>query len=244
MYIELRGESNGKATALGKVSKDKRWILKIEGRKAGGITPRNREQVFALDALLDDSITVVVLTGASGSGKTLLSLCAAIEKRKKYGRVILTRPMSYVGKYSLGALPGGFDEKFSPYLLNFTTNLEQLVGKAQTEDAISQFGFEIIPLQLIRGASFVKCFILFDECQVVNHMEMLTVGSRVGEGSKIVIMGDLQQRDENISKDKTGIFKMIHDLRAKESPLVASIELQKCERSETAAMFASVFEDV
>jgi phosphate starvation-inducible protein PhoH len=177
---------------------------------------------------------------------TMLALAMALKKVQDgtYQKVILTRPMSEVGKYKLGALPGDVSEKFSPYLLNYLTNLEQFAGNRHfVQDLLAQSKFEIVPLQLVRGASFNQCLVIADEMQVCNHMEILTIGSRIGEGSKIVLMGDLNQRDENIAKDKTGIYKMMNNQKVKESPLVAGIELQRCERSPTARLFAEVFEE-
>lgn len=243
MYVELRA---GKQTALGKVSKNSEFIHKIQAQQVEELVPRNREQVFALDALLDDKIPIVTLTGSAGTGKTILSLASMLHKvfEKKYGRIILTRPMSQVGKYQLGALPGDAQEKFHPYLLNYLTNLEQFGGgKNGVQYLLDRGEIEMVPLQLFRGASFNNCVVIADEVQVLNHHEMLTIGSRMGENSKLIIMGDLNQRDERIAKDKTGIYKMMNDLRIKESPLAASIELIKCERSETARLFAEVFEE-
>jgi predicted ribonuclease YlaK len=108
---------------------------------------------------------------------------------------------------------------------------------------MKQYKFEIVPLQLLRGASFNKCLVIADEMQVCDHMEILTVGTRIGEGSKLVIMGDLNQRDENIAKEKTGIYKLFNDQVAKKSPLLAAIELQRCERSATAMLFSEIFEE-
>lgn len=247
LYLELRSTTVDKHTALGRVDATGEWIIRIQAQDIGGFKPRNREQVFALDALLDDNIPVVVLTGSAGTGKTILTMAAAMEKmeKKKYSKCIITRPMSQVGKYQLGALPGGVDEKFNPYLMNYMTNLEQFVSgnRANVEHLIEQYKIEALPLQFFRGASFNKTFVIADEMQVCNHMEILTVGTRIGEGSKIIIMGDLNQRDENITKEKTGLHKLMNDKRIRESGLVATICLQKCERSETARLFAEVFEE-
>lgn len=246
MYVELRDVSRGKHTALGKVDYTGKTIEKISSGKVSGIEPRNREQVFAMNALMNPDITVVVLTGIAGSGKTLLALAAAMEliNNRTYDKVMLTRPMSEVGKYKLGALPGDLDEKFGPYLLNYMTNLEQFVsGRYAVRDLIEQSKFDIVPLQLIRGASFNKCLVIADEVQVLGHTEILTLGTRIGEGSKVVIMGDLNQRDERISKDKTGIYKLMNDAKIKTSPIAATIGLQKCERSETARLISRVFEE-
>lgn len=246
MYLELKDITNEKHTALAKVTADEK-IKKLEKVEASGIRPRNREQVFALDALMDDKITVVTLTGTAGTGKTILALAAALEKigQHKYKKVIITRPMSEVGKYKLGALPGDVSEKFGPYLSNYMTNLESFAGGSKwgVEDLLEQSNFEIVPLQLMRGASFNNCLVIADEMQVCNHMEILTVGTRIGENSKLILMGDLNQRDENIAKEKTGIYKFINDKNARESSLVATIELVQCERSETARLFAKIFEE-
>lgn len=247
MYVELRSVSSEKHTALGRVDRTGEWILRIQAQDIGNFRARNREQVFALDALMNDDIPVVVLTGSAGTGKTILTMAAALQKieEKRYSRCIITRPMSQVTKYQLGALPGGIDEKFNPYLMNYMTNLEQFVSghRGNVEHLVEQYRIEALPLQLFRGASFNKCFVIADEMQVCNHMEILTVGTRIGEGSKLVIMGDLNQRDENITKEKTGLHKLMNDKRIKDSGLAATICLQKCERSETARLFAEVFEE-
>lgn len=246
MYVELKSLENEKHTGLGKVDSSGLYIKKINSRKVANITARNREQVFAIDALMDNDVPVVVLTGSAGTGKSFLALAAAIDlmEANTYRKVILTRPMSEVGRYKLGALPGDASEKFSPYLLNYMTNLEQFVGNKEfVTDLVQQHKFEIVPLQLFRGASFNNCLVICDECQVLNHQEVLTIGTRIGDDSKLVIMGDLNQRDEKIAKDKTGLYKLMTDKRIKESPLTATIELQQCERSETAKLFATVFEE-
>lgn len=248
MYIELKNLTNPKQTVLGKVNKTANGIEKLkESSSKLEIKPRNREQVFALDALMDDSITVVVLTGTAGSGKTLLALQAALDKiqKKIYSKTIITRPMSQVGKYELGILPGDIKDKFQPYLIGYMSNLEQFTDGNQSslDYIIDGYKFEMVPLQLFRGASFNKTIVLADEMQVIDNSEMLTIGTRIGEGSKLVIMGDLNQRDEDISKEKTGLHKLMNDTRMKESPLVAIVELQKCERSQTAQLFSQVFEE-
>lgn len=236
-------------TALTKlVGTEVRLLPSKEQLMASGVTPRNKEQIMALDALLDDNIKVVVLTGSAGTGKTLLSLAAALNrvenKTTSYEGIILTRPMSWVGRHGLGALPGDVDEKFGPYCENYMNNIAHLVGgKEKTvPDLIDQFNMKFIAPQLMRGASWPKKYIIADEVQVFDHDEMVTLGTRVGEGAKIVIMGDLGQRDEKIAQVDTGIYKFVNSSITKNSPLVASIELIKCERSEVSALFATVFE--
>lgn len=242
------------SSAIARVINDK--LVKIAIQKdtvVGGIRPRNKEQQMALDALTDDTIKAITLTGPAGTGKTLLTLAAALHKieQKIYSRIILTRPMTQVGKHELGILPGEVNDKFGPYLQNYMCNMEFLLkgsgsGKRKAEDIqsiIEHYKMEFIPFQLIRGASWPDSFIIADEVQTLNYHEMLTLGTRVGENSKIVVMGDLAQRDEKIAKDKTGIWKFSNSELCQNSSMVTHIELIKCERSEVSRIFAQVFEE-
>ena len=244
-YIVLKFDGGSVQSAITRVVGDSLRLVnpKLE---ASGLTPRNKEQIMALDALLDDEIKVVVLTGSAGTGKTLLGLASSMSRFEAniYNRIILTRSMSWVGRHGLGALPGDVNEKFGPYLQNYMSNIEVLLGgrHKNAPDLIQQYRMDFIPLQLIRGASWNKAFIIADEVQVLGYDEMVALGTRVGEGSKLIIMGDLGQRDENIAREKTGIYKFVNDMKVKQSPIVASIELIKCERSPVASLFADVFE--
>ena len=245
-YVVVKDYTKGQQSAITRVMNDRLVLLKDKKKyEASNVCPRNKEQLMALDALIDDAIKVCVLTGRAGTGKTLLTLAAALHKfdKKKYDRIILTRPMSWVGRHGLGALPGDVDEKFGPYLENYICNIEHMLNSRRSvSDLIAHYNMQFIPLQLIRGASWPNTFVIADEVQVLGHDEMVALGTRVGEGSKIVIMGDLGQRDEAIPKEKTGLYKLINDQRMKESNLVSAIELIKCERSEVANLFADVFE--
>lgn len=246
-YVVLKDITGSNQSAIAHVKGN--YLALIDPKRkvhATGIYPRNKEQAWALDALLDDDIKVVVLTGRAGSGKTLVTLAAAMQKmdEEKYDRLILTRSMSWVGRHGLGALPGDADEKFGPYLQNYMCNIEYLLGgrKKVVQDAINQYNMDFVPIQLIRGASWNNTFVIADEVQVLGYDEMVALGTRIGEGSKLVIMGDLNQRDEKIAKDRTGIYRFVNSEISKASPLVASIELIKCERSPVATLFADVFE--
>lgn len=239
-------KSAAQASALAKVSASGNEISLLNPDiEASNIKPRNKEQIMAMNMLMDDHIPLNIMTGRAGTGKTLLTLAVALQKIEdgEYERLILTRPMSQVGRYDLGSLPGDVNEKFMPFQTNFMSNFEQLVGKKAAPDLVRQYGIEFIPMQLIRGASFFESFIIADEVQVLDFHEMLTLGTRVGDGSKLVVMGDLNQRDEKITKEKTGLHKIMNSESMKKSKLVAAIELLKCERSELASLFADVFEE-
>lgn len=246
LFVVLKDQTKGQQSAIGRVKGNFIYLLNEEALKAQGIRPKNKEQKMALDVLLDDEVKVVILTGRAGSGKTLCTLAAAIDKaqEKKYNGILLTRPMTQVGKHNLGILPGEVDDKFRPYLENYMCNVEFMVGgsRANAQHLTEQCNMEFLPFQLIRGASWHNRFVIADESQTLSFHETVTLGTRIGEGSKLVIMGDLAQRDEKIAKEKTGIYKFINSELAKNSPLVASIELLKSERSEVAELFANIFE--
>lgn len=211
-----------------------------------GIKPRNKEQIMAFDALLDPAVEVVSLTGTAGTGKTLITLASALHlvENGSYDRIILTRPMTQVGKYDLGILPGEINDKFSPYLKNYMCNFEQLLGKRKQniDDLIKYYNMEFVPFQVIRGASWPNTIVIADEVQTLDSHEMLTLGTRIGEDSKLIIMGDLNQRDDKIAKEKTGLSLFINNDRVRKNPLAASIHLIKCERGKVPALFAEVFE--
>lgn len=259
------------ASALTRVDPDGNNLLLIKDTiKASGVKARNKEQAMLLSTLLDDRIPVQVIAGKAGTGKTLLTIAAAMQKVEEgvYNKIILTKPMSQVGKYDLGILPGNIEEKFTPFLINYASNVEQLIGgpdlhkeekrkgvnkrstfeqqhmglQGAMADFFATYNVEMVPLQLLRGASFNKAFIIADEIQVLNHKDMLTLGTRVADGSKIVLMGDLEQRDEKIAKTLTGLHKIINDEKMKQSGLVSYIELLKVERGPVAELFARVFE--
>lgn len=270
-------KSLNKQSAVCRISRDGKKLLLIKDPRASGLKPRNKEQTMLLSTLLDDSIPVQIVTGKAGTGKTLLALAAAMHKVEEgtYDKIIMTKPMSQVGKYELGILPGTVQEKFLPFLMNYATNIEVLLGSAAEHakeekrkgakrgngngmvttdsyssamsnlmaDFLTTYNVEIVPIQVFRGASFQKAVIIVDEIQVLGTHEILTIGTRVAEGSKLILMGDLNQRDENIAKKATGLWKAIHTEKMKQSGLVSYIDLIKVERGPVAELFASVFED-
>lgn len=249
MFVYLKSELKDGQGVICRVDHLATKLLLIKDKKlrSFGVRPKNKEQVMAMSALLDDDIPLCVMTGRAGTGKTLLAMSAGLQKVEdgQYDRIIITRPMSQVGRYDLGALPGDVNEKFGPYLENYLTNITQMVGndRRTATDLMQQFNIEAMPLQLIRGASWTRTFIIADEVQVLDYHEMLTLGTRIGADSKLVVMGDLKQRDEKIAQTSTGLYKIMNDKKMKESPLTSAIELWKCERSELAQLFAEVFEE-
>jgi PhoH-like ATPase len=247
IYLALQDEGETCLELLGRVYQDRIVLLKERHKlKAANLKPLNREQHCALDALLDDRIQAVVLTGKAGTGKSIMALAAAIQKveDETYNKIILIKPMSHVGKYGLGYLPGDVEDKYLPYLENYMCNIEHLISgrRDSIEHLIERYNIQFVPLQLIRGASWANAIILADEVQVLGADEMVALGTRVGKDSKIIIMGDLGQRDEAIPRDKTGIYMTINHPKFQASPLSASLELIQSERGEICSLFADVFE--
>ncbi len=245
MYVILIDEINDQHTGLAKVKGD--MLIRLNPKlQAGGIKARNAEQSFALDALLDPTIELVVLTGKAGSGKSLLALAGALTgyEKKQYNQIILSKPMTQIGKHKLGTLPGEVEEKFSPYLVNYESNFKQICGKqVKLEDVMSNYNIEFRPIQLFLGASYTETFLCIDESQNLENLEIGALLTRTGEGSKICIMGDYKQIHDQINIKQQGIRKLTNDLRIKNSPLVAVIELQKCERGLLASLIGDVFGD-
>lgn len=245
MYVVLKDEGGTSSSALCKVKNDYLHLLPHD-LSASGITPKNKEQRMALDALLDDSIKVVALTGRAGTGKSLLTIAASLKKieDRKYDRIILTKPQSQVTKYELGILPGTLEEKINPFFASFHCSFEFIFGNntAKVASALEQYNVIFTPMQLIRGMSWHNSIIIADELQVLTYHDMVSLGTRVAEGSKLILLGDLGQRDEKIARDKTGLYKFINSDLAKNSKFVSTLELLKSERSEVAELFANIFE--
>lgn len=253
IYNEKQEEIfSGSTSAITKVKGNKLVKIPITRETViSGVRARNKEQIMTFDALLDPSIEVVTLTGSAGTGKTLQVLSAALYLKEKgaYEKIIISRQMTQVGNIELGILPGDLSEKMDPYLLNYMCNFSYLLGKnykngtVPVEELIEQYNIEFIPFQLIRGATFPNSLVILDESQNATRHEILTLGTRIGENSKLVLMGDLLQRDIKISKANTGLYQWVNHPTVQASPLTASVHLTKCERSAICKLFAKVFEE-
>ena len=204
-----------------------------------------------LNGLMDPEVRCQIMTGKAGSGKTVCTLAAAFEqviesRDSPYEQLILTRPMDPVGRVGLGALPGDASEKFNPYLANFFSNFSFLLGKRSLEyikTLIEDQKIVCMPLQLIGGASFSNAFIVADEVQSLNSDEMYALGTRAGENSKLVMLGDYRQRyGKKIHLSNTGLYQLMESGVAQSSPITSAIQLIKQERSAIAGLFTEVFD--
>lgn len=212
-----------------------------EFKKIGAINPKNKEQNFALDALWDDSVALVCLTGIAGSGKTFLTLMCALEAMQsgKYERIVVTRSIQPVGR-DLGYLPGDIKEKMAPWMSPLVDNFRHAFkDMSYFEMMINRGQIEISPLSYIRGRTFSNAFVIVDEAQNATIHELKTIVTRVGENTKIVLMGDTDQVDTPyIDKRSNGLSIVINKMR--ESDLVAHIHLPKGERSALATLASKV----
>jgi PhoH-like ATPase len=244
-YVMLVSNANEKKSALGRYVSPGIPLQQILSpkNKIWGIVARNKEQSFLLDALMNPKIEIITVIGKAGSGKTLCAVAAALEQTidestARYSRVIVSRPVQPLGK-DIGFLPGTMEEKMSPWLMPIQDNLQFLMGNDKiTLDIYMQKGtIEIEALTYIRGRSISNAFIIIDEAQNLTTHELKTIITRVGEGTKIVLTGDIEQID-NVYIDATsnGLTHAVE--KFKKFELASHITLHKGERSKVATFAA------
>lgn len=242
-YFLLKDSTDEKNRVLAKYNKVKNLIIKIISESVLGVNPKNLEQTFAIDALLDPNIPLVALSGISGSGKTLISLATAIENKKNYQQIFITRQVIPVG-HDIGFLPGSVEDKLKPYLEPFYDNLKFLktinkTNKEKIEKMLTDNKIDIAPITYSRGRSMPKACLLVDECQNTTPHEIKTIITRAGEGTKVVLLGDTSQVDTPyLDKNSNGLTYAIN--KFKDQNLFAHIHLSKGERSELAELASKI----
>lgn len=212
----------------------------IKHQSVYNIEPRNPEQAFAIHALLNPEIKLVTIQGNAGTGKTLLALASALEQRKNYRQIFVTRPIVPLSNKDIGFLPGDIKSKIDPYMAPIWDNLKFIkdqLGDEKAQDKIDELvsneKISIAPLAYIRGRTLTKIFFIVDEAQNLTPHEIKTIISRAGEDTKIVFTGDIYQIDTPyLDAESNGLSYLID--KAKDHPLYAHITLQKGERSELA----------
>ncbi len=245
----LRGRANPSHTALGRYDAAKRVIAALRVPRDGvmGVRPRNKEQSYALDLLLDESIRLVTLVGKAGTGKTLLALAAGLKRTVEdgiYTRMLVSRPVMPLGR-DIGFLPGDVDEKLNPWMQPIFDNLEFLFstgarkGPRAYADLLENGQIQVEPLTYIRGRSLPQQFIVVDEAQNLTPHEVKTIITRSGDGTKIVLTGDPGQID-NPYVDSASNGLSIAAERFRGEKLAAHIVLAKGERSDLAELAANM----
>ena len=239
-FVLGKGPSGG--SLLGMYKNDRIEKLPVTDiHKNVGIEPRNKEQKFALALLGDPDIQLVTLTGIAGSGKTFLALLSAMGHLglENYKRIVFTRSIEPVGR-DLGYLPGDMDEKMSPWLAPIVDNFRHAFGDTTYFECMRQKGqIDIAPLSYIRGRTFNDSFVIVDEAQNATIHELKTVITRIGAGSKIVLLGDTDQIDTPYIDSKSNGLSIIVE-KLKGSKLAGHITLSRGQRSDIATLASKI----
>ncbi len=236
--------SSGSASALGRVRPDKQVQLVRGDREAFGLHGRSAEQRVALDLLLDAEIGIVSMGGRAGTGKSALALCAGLEavmERRQHRKVIVFRPLYAVGGQELGYLPGTEADKMNPWAQAVYDTLGAVTTQDVIDELIARDMLEVLPLTHIRGRSLHDAFVIVDEAQSLERGVLLTVLSRIGTGSRVVLTHDIAQRDNLRVGRHDGVIAVIEKLKG--HPLFAHVTLTRSERSAIAALVTDMLED-
>lgn len=234
-----------RGSALGRVAPDKSVRLVRGDREAFGLRGRSAEQRVALDLLLDPEVGIVSLGGNAGTGKSALALCAGLDsvmERHQHRRVVVFRPLYAVGGQDLGYLPGSESEKMSPWAQAVFDTLGALVSPDVVDEVLDRGMLEVLPLTHIRGRSLHDAFVIVDEAQSLERNVLLTVLSRVGQGSRVVLTHDVAQRDNLRVGRHDGVASVIEALKG--HPLFAHVTLTRSERSPIAALVTDMLGDL
>ncbi|WP_420174325.1 PhoH family protein [Luteococcus sp. OSA5] len=238
-------QGDGGSSALGRKLPNGKVKLVRSDRAAFGLHGRSAEQRVALDLLLDQEVGIVSLGGRAGTGKSALALCAGLEavlEQRLYQKVVVFRPLYAVGGQDLGYLPGTENEKMAPWGQAVFDTLSAVTNKYVIDEVIAQDMLEVLPLTHIRGRSLHDAFVIVDEAQSLERNVLLTVLSRIGQNSRVVLTHDVAQRDNLRVGRHDGIAAVVE--RLKGNPLFAHVTLTRSERSPIAALVTQMLEDI
>ena len=243
-YYILRNQSR---SVLAHLDQNKELLRKVDKTTVYGITPRNAEQSFAVDALINPRIQLVSMTGKAGTGKTLLALAGGLHVKKSYRQIFIARPIVPLSNKDIGYLPGDVESKLAPYMQPLWDNLKVIQDQFPESDKnhqaidtmIKEDKLVIEPLSYIRGRSLQRIFFIVDEAQNLTPHEVKTIITRAGEGAKVVFTGDIYQIDHPYLDGQSNGLSYLID-RFKGQRLYAHINLEKGERSELAELASNL----
>ncbi|MBO0823454.1 MAG: PhoH family protein [Actinobacteria bacterium] len=242
--VVLLSGVSGSGSALGRIQPDKSVRLVRGDREVFGLRGRSAEQRIALDLLLDSEVGIVSLGGRAGTGKSALALCAGLEavmERRQHRKLVVFRPLYAVGGQELGYLPGSEADKMNPWAQAVFDTLSAVTSQAVIDEVIDREMLEVLPLTHIRGRSLHDSFVIVDEAQSLERGVLLTVLSRIGAGSRVVLTHDIAQRDNLRVGRHDGVVAVIEKLKG--HPLFAHVTLVRSERSPIAALVTEMLED-
>ncbi len=234
-----------RGSALGRVTVDKQVRLVRGDLDVFGVHGRSAEQRIAIDLLLDEEIGIVSLGGRAGTGKSALALCAGLEavlERRQHRKVMVFRPLYAVGGQELGYLPGSEAEKMNPWAEAVFDTLSSVVSREVVDEVLDRGMLEVLPLTHIRGRSLHDAFVIVDEAQSLERNVLLTVLSRIGQSSRVVLTHDVAQRDNLRVGRHDGVAAVIEALKG--HPLFAHVTLTRSERSPVAALVTELLEGI
>tara|TARA_R110002020_G_scaffold5922_9_gene24411 strand:- start:945 stop:2279 length:1335 start_codon:yes stop_codon:yes gene_type:complete len=247
-FIMMVSNASEKKTALARFNGHHTPLKKIVHDKLPDwkINSRNKEQAFAMDLLMDPNVKIVSLIGRAGSGKTLMAIAAGLQQtigmrqeHNHYSRLIVSRPVQPLGK-DIGFLPGTMEEKMMPWLMPIQDNLKFLMGdRTSLEMYMDKGKIEIEALTYIRGRSIANAFVVIDEAQNLTKHEIKTIITRIGDGTKIILTGDIEQIDNiYVNETSNGLAHAIESF--KQYPIAGHVTFKKGERSELATLASKV----
>jgi PhoH-like ATPase len=236
---------SSRGSALGRVLPDKSVRLVRGDREVFGLHGRSAEQRIALDLLMDPDVGIVSMGGRAGTGKSALALCAGLEavlERRQHRKIIVFRPLYAVGGQELGYLPGSENDKMGPWAQAVYDTLGAVTSPEVIEEVIDRGMLEVLPLTHIRGRSLHDAFVIVDEAQSLERGVLLTVLSRIGANSRVVLTHDIAQRDNLRVGRHDGVVAVVEKLKG--HPLFAHITLTRSERSPIAALVTEMLENI
>jgi PhoH-like ATPase len=243
-YLIIR---NGKKSALATYDSENALVRRVDKTSAYGISPRNAEQAFALNALTNPDVKLVSISGKAGTGKTLLALAAALERKKEYRQIFMARPVVPLSNKDIGYLPGDIQSKLDPYMQPLYDNLGVIQNQWGTTDTrhkkiremLDDEKLVIAPLAYIRGRSLVNIYFIVDEAQNLTPHEVKTIITRAGDGTKLVFTGDIFQIDHPyLNSHSNGLSYLIEKMQGQS--IYAHINLTKGERSQLAELASNL----
>ena len=243
-YYILRNKNR---SVLARLDQNKEFIVRVDKTNIYGINPRNAEQSFAVNALINPEIKLVSMTGKAGTGKTLLALASALHVKKNYRQIFIARPIVPLSNKDIGFLPGDVESKLAPYMQPLWDNLKVIQDQFPENDKqhtaidtmVKDQKLVIEPLSYIRGRSLQRIFFIVDEAQNLTPHEIKTIITRAGEGAKVVFTGDIYQIDHPYLDGQSNGLSYLID-RFKGQKLYAHINLEKGERSELAELASNL----